>query len=237
MLGEKEKAVKALTGGIAMLFKSNKVTRLDGHGSIVDANHVAVKAKDGSTKNVKTKNILIATGSEVTPFPVRFILLSRLFQRCKFSGLLQGIAINEKNVVSSTGALSLPQVPKKLVLIGAGVIGVELVRYIWFAMSSRKHCLKLQGSVWQRLGADVVAVEFLGHVGGMGIDMEVSKQFQRLLTKQGMKFKLETKVTSAKQQGNSITVDVQGVKDGKKEQVLTTCSNTRCISEIHAAAA
>lgn len=108
--------------------------------------------------------------------------------------------------------------PKKLVLIGAGVIGVELVHYELLAMPT---CIvkKLQGSVWQRLGADVVAVEFLGHIGGMGIDMEVSKQFQRLLTKQGMKFKLETKVTAAKQQGSNIIVDVEGAKDGKKEQV------------------
>merc|ERR1711974_585464 len=98
--------------------------------------------------------------------------------------------------VSSTGALSLKEVPEKMVLIGAGVIGVEL------------------GSVWSRLGTQVTAVEFLGHVGGMGIDMDISKSFQRIMTKQGLKFKLNTKVTGAQKAGDKITVTVEGVKDG-----------------------
>merc|ERR1712168_1481424 len=103
---------------------------------------VTATAGDGSEQGINTKNILIATGSEVTPFP--------------------GIEIDEETIVSSTGALSLKKVPEKMVLIGAGVIGVEL------------------GSVWSRLGSQVTAVEFLGHVGGMGIDMDISKQFQRI---------------------------------------------------------
>jgi len=182
MMGEKTKAVSALTGGIKMLFKANKVTHLEGHGKITGANQVSVINPDGSVKEiVNTKNIMIATGSEVTPFP--------------------GIEIDEEQICSSTGALSLKQVPEKMILIGAGVIGVEL------------------GSVWSRLGTQVTAVEFLGHVGGMGIDMEMSKQFQRIMTKQGIKFKLNTKVTAARKENGKITVSVEGVKDGKVEEL------------------
>jgi len=137
---------------------------------------------------------MIATGSEVTPFP--------------------GIEVDEESIVSSTGALSLKQVPEKMVLIGAGVIGVEL------------------GSVWSRLGTEVTAVEFLGHIGGMGIDMEISKNFQRVMTKQGLKFKLNTKVTGAtKKADGKISVAVEGVKDGKTSEleadVLLVCVGRR----------
>ena len=142
---------------------------------------------------VNTKNIMIATGSEVTPFP--------------------GIEVDEQKIVSSTGALSLKEVPEKMVVIGAGVIGVEL------------------GSVWSRLGSQVTAVEFMGHVGGMGIDMDISKQFQRIMTKQGIKFKLNTKVTAAKNEGDKIIVSVESVKDGKVEDmvadVLLVCVGRR----------
>jgi dihydrolipoamide dehydrogenase len=136
---------------------------------------------------------MIATGSEVTPFP--------------------GIEVDEETIVSSTGALSLKEVPEKMIVIGAGVIGVEL------------------GSVWSRLGSQVTAVEFMGHVGGMGIDMDMSKQFQRIMTKQGLKFKLNTKVTGAKKEGGKITVSVESVKDGKVEDmvadVLLVCVGRR----------
>lgn len=179
LMAAKASSVKQLTGGIAQLFKANKVGHINGHGTIVGPNQVQVKKADGSTETVNTRNILIATGSEVTPFP--------------------GIPIDEEQIVSSTGALSLKAVPKKMVVIGAGVIGLEL------------------GSVWQRLGAEVTAVEFLGHVGGMGIDMEVSKTFQRSLSKQGFKFLLNTKVMSATKNGGNITVEVEGAKDGKKQ--------------------
>ncbi|XP_005095881.1 dihydrolipoyl dehydrogenase, mitochondrial [Aplysia californica] len=181
MMEQKRGAVKALTGGIAHLFKKNSVTHLRGYGRVSGPNEVTVTKEDGSQEKVNTKNILLAVGSEVTPFP--------------------GIEVDEKSVVSSTGALSLEKVPEKLVLIGAGVIGVEL------------------GSVWQRLGANVTCVEFLGHVGGLGIDMEVSRQFQRSLSKQGIKFKLNTKVTSAQKSGDKISVSVESVKDGKKEEL------------------
>merc|ERR1719479_878788 len=194
LMGEKEKSVKALTGGIKMLFKNNKVTHVEGHGKITGQNEVSVLGKDGSVSDViNTKNIMIATGSEVTPFP--------------------GIEMDEERIVSSTGALSLKEVPEKMVLIGAGVIGVEL------------------GSVWSRLGTEVTAVEFLGHVGGMGIDMEVSKQFQRLCVKQGLKFKLNTKVTAARREGEKVKVSIEGVKDGKSEEldadVLLVCVGRR----------
>jgi len=194
MMGEKKKAVGALTGGIKMLFKGNKVTHLEGHGKITGPNQVSVVGPNGDvTEVVNTKNIMIATGSEVTPFP--------------------GIEVDEETIVSSTGALSLKSVPEKMIVIGAGVIGVEL------------------GSVWSRLGTQVTAVEFMGHVGGMGIDMDVSKQFQRIMTKQGIKFKLNTKVTAAKKEGGKITVSVESVKDGKVEDmeadVLLVCVGRR----------
>ncbi|KAK9500606.1 hypothetical protein O3M35_001844 [Rhynocoris fuscipes] len=178
LMQSKNNAVKALTGGIAHLFKANKVEWVKGHGKITGKNEVTV---EGGPK-LNTKNILIATGSEVTPFP--------------------GIEIDEKTIVSSTGALKLDKVPGKLVVIGAGVIGLEL------------------GSVWGRLGADVTAVEFMTSIGGVGIDGEVSKTFQRILSKQGMKFKLGTKVTGAAKSGNGVTVDVEDVKDPSKKEKL-----------------
>ncbi|CDW56761.1 Dihydrolipoyl dehydrogenase [Trichuris trichiura] len=182
MMKQKATAVKQLTGGVAMLFRGNKVQHIQGHATITSPNEVTVAKRDGTSEKLKTKNILIASGSEVTPFP--------------------GIEIDEKRVLSSTGALSLDAVPKRMVIIGAGVIGVEL------------------GSVWQRLGADVTAVEFLGHVGGQGIDMEVSKNFERILTRQGFKFKLNTKVTSAATGGDTIKVTVEAVKDSSKREEL-----------------
>ncbi|XP_076065379.1 dihydrolipoyl dehydrogenase, mitochondrial [Oratosquilla oratoria] len=177
----KDKAVSALTGGIAHLFKNNKITPLKGHGKITGSNEVTVLKEDDTTDTVTTKNILIATGSEVTPFP--------------------GITIDEEVIVSSTGALKLAKVPERLIVIGAGVIGLEL------------------GSVWSRLGSKVTAVEFLGSIGGIGIDSEISKNFQRILTKQGLKFKLNTKVMAAERQGDKVVVSVEGVKDGKKEDM------------------
>lgn len=180
LMQSKSNAVKALTGGIAMLFKKNKVQLVKGHGKIVSPGVVQSTGADG-TVTVNTKNILIATGSEVTPFP--------------------GIEIDEKTVISSTGALSLEKCPKNMIVIGAGVIGLEL------------------GSVWQRLGANVTAVEFLDTIGGVGIDMEVAKSLQKIMAKQGIVFKLGTKVISAAKQGNDITVEVETVKDGKKESL------------------
>ncbi|CAK8690317.1 unnamed protein product [Clavelina lepadiformis] len=193
MMKQKNNAVTALTSGIAGLFKANKVTRVEGHGTIQSPNQVVANRSDGSKEIINTKHILIATGSEVTPFP--------------------GIDIDEEKIISSTGALSLTEVPKRMIVIGAGVIGVEL------------------GSVWSRLGSEVTAVEFLGHVGGMGIDMDVSKTFQRVLQKQGLKFKLNTKVTSAAKTSAGIQVNVESAKGGKAEtlecDVLLVCIGRR----------
>jgi dihydrolipoamide dehydrogenase len=193
MMEQKENAVKALTGGIVHLFKQNKVSQVQGFGRITSPNEVTVDKTDGTQQKIPTKNILIATGSEVTPFP--------------------GIEIDEETIVSSTGALSLKQVPQKMIVIGAGVIGVEL------------------GSVWSRLGAEVTLVEFLGNIGGVGIDLEIAKTLQRSLTKQGLKFLVQTKVISAARQGNTIKVLVEDLKKAKQEElecnVLLVCIGRR----------
>lgn len=181
MMGEKSKAVKSLTGGIAQLFKKNKIDVVRGHGTITGANEVSVKTENG-TETIKAKNIMIATGSEVTPFP--------------------GIEIDEEVIVSSTGALKLSAVPKSMLVIGAGVIGLEL------------------GSVWSRLGAEVTAVDFLDVIGGVGMDGEVAKSFQKILTKQGLKFKLGYKVTGAERSGNGVTVKLEK-KDGSGSEEVT----------------
>lgn len=192
LMAQKSNAVKALTGGIAGLFKKNKVAHYAGFGKITGKTEVTVEKADGSAQKINTKNILIATGSEVTPFP--------------------GIDIDEETIVSSTGALSLKAVPQKMIVIGAGVIGLEL------------------GSVWSRLGAEVTLIEFLSNVGGMGIDMEVAKSLQRSMTKQGLKFQLQTKVLSATRQGGSIHVTAEDSKQNKIEldcNVLLVCIGRR----------
>jgi dihydrolipoamide dehydrogenase len=136
MLKAKDTSVSSLTKGVEGLFKKNKVDYIKGHGSFVSPTRIAVKLNDGGETEVEAKNVIIATGSEVTPFP--------------------GIEIDEKTIVSSTGALELEKVPEKLLVIGGGIIGLEL------------------GSVWSRLGAEVTVVEFLGGIGGVGIDEEVA---------------------------------------------------------------
>ena len=138
MLSAKNNAVAGLTKGVEFLFKQNKVDYLKGAASFLTPTKLSVSLLDGSTSEVDAKNIVIATGSEVTPFP---------------GG---SIEIDEKQIVSSTGALDLQQVPEKMVVIGGGIIGLEM------------------GSVWSRLGADVTVVEFLGGIGGAGIDEEVA---------------------------------------------------------------
>ncbi len=170
MLGRKDKVVKDLTAGIEFLFKKNKVTYVQGHGTITAKDEVTV-GKDV----YKTKNILIATGSNVTPLP--------------------GVEIDEKQVVSSTGALSLEKVPEHLVVIGGGVIGLEM------------------GSVWRRLGAKVTVVEYLDRIAPT-MDGEVSKQFQRILAKQGMEFLTSTKVTAVKKDKKGVKVTVEPAKGG-----------------------
>ncbi|MBV9262114.1 MAG: FAD-dependent oxidoreductase, partial [Pseudolabrys sp.] len=156
MLQFKQEAVDGNVKGVDFLFKKNKVEGFKGAGRVVSAGKVEVKGADGKTQALETKSIVIATGSDVAK--------------------LKGIEVDEKRVVSSTGALALEKVPEKLLVIGAGVIGLEL------------------GSVWRRLGAQVIVVEFLDGVLP-GMDGEVRKQAQRLLEKQGFRFKLSSKVT------------------------------------------
>ena len=177
MMGHKDAVVKANTAGVEFLFKKNKVTWLKGDARIAAADTVEVAGEAH-----KTKAIVIATGSDVAP--------------------LGGIEIDEKKIVSSTGALTLPKVPKKLVVIGGGYIGLEM------------------GSVWQRLGAEVTVVEFLDRILP-GMDGEVSKHMARVLKKQGMTFKLGTKVTGAKSNAKGVALTVEPAKGGKAETLET----------------
>jgi len=179
MLKFKDKAVAGLTKGIELLFRANKVDYVKGAASFVTPSKVAVQLNEGGETELEGKTIIIATGSEVMPFP--------------------GIEIDEKEIISSTGALSLQEVPRKMIVIGGGVIGVEM------------------GSVWSRLGSEVTVVEFAGAIGGAGMDGEVAKAFQKILTKQGMKFKLDTKVIGAEKVDGGIKVRVEGAKGGKEE--------------------
>ncbi|KAI8638567.1 dihydrolipoyl dehydrogenase [Parasitella parasitica] len=172
------KAITGLTKGVEFLFKKYGVDYIKGTGTFKNTNEVSVAGLDGSDSTLKSKNFIIATGSEVTPIP--------------------GIEIDEKKIVSSTGALELQQVPKKMVVIGAGVIGLEL------------------GSVWSRLGAEVTVVEYLDAIGA-GMDPELAKNFHKLLQKQGLKFKMSTKVNGAKIEGDVVKVDVEASKGGKAE--------------------
>ncbi|KAG5352642.1 dihydrolipoamide dehydrogenase precursor [Termitomyces sp. Mn162] len=185
MLKAKDDAVSNLTKGIEFLFKSNKVDYIKGAGSFASPNKLSVDLLDGNKTEIDAKNFVIATGSEVTPFP---------------GG---GIPIDEEQIVSSTGVLSLQKVPEKLVVIGGGIIGLEM------------------GSVWSRLGAEVTVVEFLGGIGGVGIDEEIAlrKQFQRSLTKQGLKFKLNTKVLSAEKKDGRVYLKAEAAKGGKEETI------------------
>lgn len=176
MMGQKESTVTGLTQGIEFLFKKNKVTYVKGTASLQGGGRIEVTGDDAQT--LKAKNILIATGSEVTPLP--------------------NVEIDEKQIVSSTGALELPKVPKKMIVIGAGVIGLEL------------------GTVWRRLGAEVTVVEFLDRILP-GTDNEIAKTTQRILKKQGINFMLGKKVTGAKKTKTAVTLTMEPSKGGDEE--------------------
>ncbi|KXS19664.1 dihydrolipoyl dehydrogenase [Gonapodya prolifera JEL478] len=180
MMKAKEGSVTGLTKGIEYLFKKNKVDYLKGSGKLVDPTTVAVAGLDGSNSTVKAKNIVIATGSEPTPFP--------------------GITIDNAagKIIDSTGALSLKEVPKKIGIIGAGVIGLEL------------------GSVWQRLGAEATTFEFMDAIGA-GMDKDISVAFKKVLEKEGMKFKMGTKVKGAEVVGDKVILRHEPVKGGPEE--------------------
>jgi dihydrolipoamide dehydrogenase len=169
MLKRKDGVVDQLTKGVAFLFKKHKIDHLQGQGTIKAPGVVAVDGKE-----IMAKAIVIATGSESTPLP--------------------GVAVDEKRIVTSTGALDLKEVPKTMVVIGAGYIGLEM------------------GSVWSRLGAKVTVVEFLDRITP-GMDGEVAKHFQRVLEKQGMAFRLGSKVTAAKASAGGVTLTIEAAKD------------------------
>jgi dihydrolipoamide dehydrogenase len=179
MMGRKDKVVADFTKGIEFLFRKNKVTWLKGLGRLVGNGKVEV-LNDGKGEVVSAKHIIIATGSDVTP--------------------LKGVEIDEKQIVTSTGALELEKVPEHLIVIGGGVIGLEL------------------GSVWRRLGAKVTVVEFLDRIVAT-MDAEIGAAYQKILGKQGIEFKLGTKVTAAKKAGAKVTLTLEPAKGGAAEEL------------------
>ncbi len=178
MMAQKADAVKGLTEGVAYLLKKNKVTHYHGKGKIVAAGQVEVTGADGKTQILQAKNIVIATGSEPATLP--------------------GIEIDEERVVSNTGALSLKSIPKKLVLIGAGVIGLEM------------------GQVWSRLGAEVTVIEYLDRILP-GTDTEVAKEAQKIFKKQGIDFKLATKVTGVEKLKTKLKITTEPASGGDED--------------------
>jgi dihydrolipoamide dehydrogenase len=174
----KDEGIKGNVDGIVFLFKKNKIEPYHGTARIVAPGKVEVTSDSGEKQELETKSIVIATGSDVARLP--------------------GVEIDEQSVVSSTGALVLPKVPGKLLVIGAGVIGLEL------------------GSVWKRLGAEVTVVEYLDHILP-GTDSEIARTFQRILTKQGFTFKLSSKVTGVKKTKSGLAVTVEPSAGGEAE--------------------
>ncbi|MDC0511867.1 dihydrolipoyl dehydrogenase [Pelagibacteraceae bacterium] len=180
MMLNKNKSIQILTKGVEFLFKKNKVSYFKGKGVVFSKNDIVVYGSNNSRSNIKAKNIVIATGSEAFSLP--------------------GIEIDENNIVSSTGALSFDKVPKKLVVIGGGYIGLEM------------------GSVWSRLGSDVTVIEYLDFITP-GMDREVSNEFQKILTKQGINFKMESKVNSVSSKGNTVVISYTDIKSSKEETI------------------
>ncbi len=178
MMAYKQQGIDGNTQGVAFLLKKNKITPYHGTARILGAGKVEVTGPDGKAQTLDTRNIVIATGSDVAQLP--------------------GIEIDEKKVVSSTGALELAKIPERLILVGGGVIGLEL------------------GSVWRRLGSQVMVVEFLDRILP-GMDLEVAKTFQRTLKKQGFEFKLSSKVTGVTKSRKGLRVTVEPAKGGDEE--------------------
>jgi dihydrolipoamide dehydrogenase len=182
MMTFKQQGIDGNVKGVEFLMKKNKIDVIHGKGKILGAGKVEVAGSDGKTQTIETKNIVIATGSDIAR--------------------LKGIEIDEKRIVSSTGALSLDKVPGKLLIVGAGVIGLEL------------------GSVWHRLGAEVTVVEFLDRILP-GMDGEIARQFQRILEKQGFRFKLGAKVTGVDISGKTLKASVEPAAGGAAETLET----------------
>jgi dihydrolipoamide dehydrogenase len=182
MMAHKTKVVGELTKGVEFLLKKNKSEAIVGEARITAPGKIEVKGKDGAVRTLTAKNIVIATGSDVAPLP--------------------GVTIDEDAIVSSTGALELKSVPKRLLVVGGGYIGLEL------------------GSVWRRLGSEVTVVEFLDRITP-GLDGEVGKQFQRILTRQGMKFQLSTKVVGVEKTSDGLSVTVEPSAGGAQTKIET----------------
>lgn len=180
MMARKNKVVQASNNGVAFLFKKNKITSFNGYGKILKAGQVQIKSDDGSTSVLNTKFIMIATGSVPTELPF--------------------LKYDEKKIVSSTGALALSEVPETLLVVGGGVIGLEL------------------GSVWSRLGSKVTVIEYADRLCPT-MDQESITVLQRALTKEGMKFMTSTKVTGSKVTGNGVELDYESLKDGSKSSI------------------
>ena len=180
LMKQKEKTVVGLTSGIEFLFKKNKVDYVKGFGKFAGPNEIEVDLTAGGKEKIKVKNVIIATGSEPSPLPGNVI------------------PIDEKYVVSSTGALSLTSIPKKMVVIGGGVIGLEM------------------GSVYSRLGTEVTVVEYMDRVCP-SMDNEVTSQFKKLLEKQGFKFMMKTKVVGGKGGPNGCKVEIEPAEGGARQ--------------------
>jgi dihydrolipoamide dehydrogenase len=180
MMGRKDKVVDNLTKGISFLFKKNKVTEIHGTARITGPKEVAVELSDGGSQTLQTDRILIATGSESMPLP--------------------GVDIDEEKIVTSTGALTLGKVPKHLVVVGGGYIGLEMA------------------SVWGRLGAEVTVIEFLDRIVP-AMDREVANEISKVLKKQGMKFRLGTKVTAAEHAKTGVALTVEPAAGGEAETI------------------
>jgi len=180
MMSNKDKSVLTLTKGVEFLFKKNKITHLKGKGSISGKNTVIVADDSKKKSTYKAKNIVISTGSAPTSLP--------------------GIKIDEKIIVSSTGAISFEKVPKNLIVIGGGYIGLEL------------------SSIWKRLGSNVTVIEFLDHIIP-GMDKDISAEFQKILNKQGINFKLNSNVTAVSVVKNKAVVDFTNRKSAKRERI------------------
>ncbi len=179
MMKNKEKAVSTLTKGVEFLLKKNKVQFIKGSASLKSATEISIKDSTNKEKIIKTEKIVICTGSEPTSLPK--------------------VDFDEQKILSSTGALSLKSVPKKMAIIGGGYIGLEM------------------GSVWSRLGSEVQVIEFMDHITP-GMDREISKEFLKILIKQGIKFHLESKVENIKKGAEVVTLEITN-KDGKKSNI------------------
>ena len=182
MMAQKDKVVGELTKGVEFLLKKNKAEAVVGEARIASPGKVEVKAANGTLRTLETKNIVIATGSDIMQVP--------------------GVMIDEEQIVSSTGALALKSVPKRLLVVGGGYIGLEL------------------GSVWRRLGSEVLVVEFLDRITP-GLDGEIGKYFQRILQKQGIKFQLSTKVVGVEKIAGALRVSLEAAGGGDRHTVET----------------